>query len=164
VAPARERIPASIIAVLVMLALLLAAVAGPELAGAGPRGRGLVELLLVFGIGAGVVMRHPAAWQAGRNLAVLWTVGLCFLLLASLAQRDASGAAGAGVLIALQLTLAVLLSSRAARAWFGLRCPVCTAVEGRPVLGARGAFGCLACGSTWRQLKSSPKTNEPARH
>jgi regulator of sigma E protease len=52
--------------------------------------------------------------------------------------------------LALFAAIALLARSRAVRMRVGLECPVCTHVSGEPVLGARRAFACRDCGSTWR--------------
>jgi regulator of sigma E protease len=143
----RARMPASMIAVMVLLAILLAVVVAPLfVGGSSSLDASITWLVITLGVGAGALMRRAGAWLAARNLFAV------ALVVTALVAPGSPGvhALAYGAVLALLLALVVLLSLSSSRAWFGLRCPACANASGRPVAGARGAFGCLDCGSTWR--------------
>jgi hypothetical protein len=98
--------------------------------------------LLVAIVFVGLLQRRAWAWAMTRSVsAYLAGSGL----LTSIVAHDALGLVG----FAFFLAVALLARAPSVRLLFGLRCPVCRAIEGEPVLGAPRALQCRACGSSW---------------
>jgi regulator of sigma E protease len=93
--------------------------------------------LFIAMVVVGLLGHHPAAWSLLRTFSLL--AGLQLLLVPN------SRVAGA-----LSIVFFGLISLASTRYWFGLHCTACDGGDARAVVGERGAFGCLRCGSAWR--------------
>ena len=118
--PSPWKAPQASLPIALLVALLVAAVV-THAAAAPPRDESHVG-----------VTRGVSAYLAGAGL------------VASVVRHDAIELLG----FALFLAVALLSRAESVRLALGLRCPVCNAIKGEPVLGAH-ALSCRACGSTW---------------
>jgi regulator of sigma E protease len=139
IAIARPPVGPALVVMLTLLGLGVLSFGSVEVKGL--RSAGLsVPMVIAF---VGALRRRPLAWSFLRAVTPLFVASG---ILGVLAGGPPSTLLG----VALWLAVTILLGTPAVRAAFGLRCPVCRGLDARAVLGAHNAFGCMACGSTWR--------------
>jgi len=125
---------------------------------------GMIAAMLLFAAGTGLVVavvfvallqRRPWGWALTRTFAPYLVGAALYSLM---------GRYDAGELLRFALFLAIALLARvpSVRLLFGLRCPVCGAVAGEPVLGAQRALQCRACGSSWAVALPTPPSGSSA--
>lgn len=126
----KQRMPASVILMLILLGLVAAEATLTDHALDWER------IVFSAALAYGLVTRHPAAWGVTQLMLVVMGA-VCLLVPPS--RWD----------LVIIVPAALLFNRRATRRWFGLDCPVCEGGAARAVLGERRSFGCLRCGSAW---------------
>jgi hypothetical protein len=102
----------------------------------------------------GVIKRHPLAWQWGRIIPTIWVFTGLLTLAGSLENRWHDITAlniFISLLIGILLPgiIPVLFSFQSSRIYFGLKCPACSAIEGKAANIMFSMIRCRKCGNVW---------------
>ena len=110
-----------------------------------------IEALIIVGL----VRGHALAWQWGIIVPTLAVLGGLALLGPALSMFDGNPVAAALIflLIAINVAIPIVLSTKSARIFYGLKCPKCGEVRGRAASFLFAKRKCAACKFVWTQVR-----------